>query len=434
MIPASRSATHWIARRFVLITALACLAGYVYVYRSGRAGVPIRSDAFSYYVYLPSWLLHHDSTLQRVADDCCGGEFPAWTAIIRWPGTHHWVNAHPIGEAILIAPFFIAAHLLTRWTNLSPDGFSLYYQHAAGLSGLAAVVIGIWFLQRLLRRHVSDGVTLATLATLLTGTSLYHYATFDSAWSHAFSFALFSALLERLDSWQRDPDARGLAIGVLSGLIALVRHPNVMFPLIFVIAIAIRSWQRRETGFRGGRLAITTLAATAIFLVPQLALYYSATGKWLISSYGDLGFMFSSPHVAGVLVSPQKGLFFWAPVLVLALPGFFLTPQGLRDWRWPLAIFLLADTYIIASWWDWQFGGSFGHRGFVDVYPLLSLGLASLYARVSSAGGLVRGGCVAIAIGLCCVSTFQMLQYWHGVLPMSDVTWAQYRALFLRPW
>jgi hypothetical protein len=27
---------------------------------------------------------------------------------------------------------------------------------------------------------------------------------------------------------------------------------------------------------------------------------------------------------------------------------------------------------------------------------------------------------------------FQMLQYWNGVMPMSDLTWDQYRAVFLR--
>jgi hypothetical protein len=25
-----------------------------------------------------------------------------------------------------------------------------------------------------------------------------------------------------------------------------------------------------------------------------------------------------------------------------------------------------------------------------------------------------------------------MLQYWRGIVPISDVTWEQYRALFLR--
>jgi hypothetical protein len=30
------------------------------------------------------------------------------------------------------------------------------------------------------------------------------------------------------------------------------------------------------------------------------------------------------------------------------------------------------------------------------------------------------------------LSIFQMLQYWNGVLPMADMTWEQYRSLFLR--
>jgi len=67
--------------RFVAAVALACLAGYVYVYASGRVDTPVRSDTFPYYVCLPSWLLFHDPSLQAVADDCCGGAFPFRTAI-----------------------------------------------------------------------------------------------------------------------------------------------------------------------------------------------------------------------------------------------------------------------------------------------------------------------------------------------------------------
>jgi hypothetical protein len=30
------------------------------------------------------------------------------------------------------------------------------------------------------------------------------------------------------------------------------------------------------------------------------------------------------------------------------------------------------------------------------------------------------------------LSVVQMLQYWNGVLPISDTTWEQYRGIFLR--
>ena len=183
------------SRRALALCAALCLAGYAWVYAAGLADAPIRSDGFSYYVYLPSWFLFHDPTLAAVARDCCGGEFPDYSAIIRWPGTRRWVNAHPVGVAVMQAPFFPVAHAMTRWTNLSPDGFTLYYQHAAGLAGLAWVVAGLAVLRRLLRQSFSDRITAATLVVIVLGTNLYHYATFDSGYSHAYSFFLCAALM-----------------------------------------------------------------------------------------------------------------------------------------------------------------------------------------------------------------------------------------------
>ena len=100
------------SRRVLLAATILLVAGYVSVYATGRTSPPIRSDGYSYYVYLPSWFLYGDSTLEAVARDCCGGEFPFFTAIIRWPVTERWVNAHPIGVAILQTPFFLIGHAL----------------------------------------------------------------------------------------------------------------------------------------------------------------------------------------------------------------------------------------------------------------------------------------------------------------------------------
>ncbi len=414
-------------RHLLLVAAAACLAGYTYAYWSGRAGSPIRSDAYSYYVYLPAWAIYHDPSLQAVADDCCGGTFPDFTAIVRWRFTRRWVDAHPIGEALMIAPFFTAAHALTRWTNLSADGFTLYYQHAAGLAGLAYVLVGLWFVRRLLRRHFSDGVADAAVVALLAGTSLYHYATFDSAWSHAFSFALCAAFFERLDAWTDDAVAADAAeLGVIAGLMILVRHTNGLIPAVLGTLLAIRT-----PSFR--RRAPIAIAVAGACLLPQIWIYYRATGHLIVSAYDDKGFTWLAPHLAGVLVSPTKGLFFWAPLLLAAVAGLAWLPAPLRRWRAAIVAILVVDTYLIASWWDWQFGASYGHRGFVDVYPLLAPGLAAAFARVS-VRPIARSLATVTVVLLCALSIFQMLQYWHGVMPMSDTTWTQYKAAFLRPW
>ena len=414
--------------------AALCIAGYVIVYQTTAAGQPIRSDGFSYYVYLPSWFIYGDSTLDSVARDCCGGEFPAFTAIIRWPKTHHWVNAHPIGVAIMQAPMFLLAHALTRWSNLSPDGFSLYYEHGAGLSGLLWIVAGIWILRRLLSRHFSPAITSATLIVILLGTNLYHFATFDSGYSHPYSFFLIAALLDLTERWHQAPGPRLAALlGLVSGLVILTRHTNALF-LLFVPLYGVASSGTVEAlarfRSRARDVAVWALTTTAV-VAPQLAIYRQSTGRLVISSYGDLGFNFGSPRLYGVLFGVQKGLFFWSPVLLLALAGLFMLRGAARAFLLPAILVLLADTYLIASWWDWQFGASYGHRGFTDALPVFALGLAAFFQW--SAGRRLTRVVATVAVLLAtCLSVFQMVQYWYGILPASDTTWEQYRAVFLK--
>ena len=432
MRPATRST--WVLRGALVL----CLAGYVFAYAGGRAGDPIRSDGFSYYVYLPSWFLFHDTTLSAVARDCCGGVYPAFTAIIRWPATHRWVNAHPIGVAIMQAPMFAVAHALTRWTNLSPDGFTMYYQHGAGLAGLLWIVGGLIVLRRVLRRHFSDGVTAATLATILLGTSLYHYATFDSSYSHAYSFFLFAAFLDLTERWHTKPDMpSSVLLGLVAGLIVLTRHTNVLFLLFFPLYGLVgpnAAGARLALFGRSIRLVVVIAVVAAAVVAPQLAIYYQATGRPIVSSYGDLGFNFASPKIVGVLFSVQKGLFFWSPLLLTACAGMIglaRSRHSARAFVLPAALFLVANTYVIASWWDWQFGGSFGHRGFVDALPIFAIGMAAFYEW--SARGRARQAMVATMVALAiALNLFQMLQYWNGVLPFSDTTWDQYRGIFLQ--
>jgi hypothetical protein len=329
--------------------------------------------------------------------------------------------------ALLVAPFFGLAHALTRWSNLTPDGFTPYYQHAAGLAGLCYAMLGLWILRRLLARHYSGGVTDATLVALLFGTSLYHYATFDSMWSHAFSFALCAALLERCDAWtDRSGAGAAVLIGVLSGLIVLVRHANAIIPVALVGALLL------QPSFR--RYVASAVAAGVATVFPQLWIYHQATRHWIVSAYAGMpGFSWGRPMIVASLVGTQKGLFFWAPLLLLAVAGFAWLPRPLRRWRLPIAAVFVLDTYVMASWWDWQLGASYGHRGFVDIYPLLAIGLAAAFAHLAPRAAPRRLITVAVVL-LCALSMFQMLQYWHGVMPMSDVTWRQYRALFLKPW
>lgn len=424
----------WVLRAALVL----CLAGYVFVYATGRANNPIRSDGFSYYVYLPSWFLFRDTTLSAVARDCCGGVYPPYTAIIRWPSTRQWVNAHPIGVAIMQTPLFGVAHALTRWTNLSPDGFTLYYQHAVGLSGLLWTVAGLSVLSMVLRRHFSDGVVAATLIIVLLGTNLYHYATFDSFYSHPYSFFLFAAFLALTERWHAAATVgTSVLLGVVAGMIVLTRHPNALFLIVFPLygVENLASARSRIVALKEQRgLVAIILGITALVVAPQLAIYDAATGRLLVSSYGELGFNFTSPQIVQVLLGVRKGLFFWCPILITSCIGFvwlLKSRHSARAFVVPALLVIGADTYLIASWWDWQFGGSFGHRGFIDTFPLFAIGTAAFFERIA-VNPAPRRIVTVLVVMLVALNLFQMVQYWNHVLPPSDMTWHQYRSIFLR--
>ena len=82
------------------------------------------------------------------------------------------------------------------------------------------------------------------------------------------------------------------------------------------------------------------------------------------------------------------------------------------------------------SWDDWQFGASYGHRAFTDALPVMALSMAAGYDWLARrAWTNVVAAVATMAIGL---SVIQMIQYWLGIIPVSDTTWDAYRSVFLR--
>jgi hypothetical protein len=424
-------------RHFVAAAALAAAVAYGWLYGPLDSLDRIRSDGYSYYIYLPSIVLYHDPSLTALANDWYGGPFPDYTGIRRWPSTGRWLDVHPIGTAILMAPFFLAADALTAWSNLPRDGFSLYYQHGAALGAIAYFLAGLAIVRSMLRRQFSDGVVLATLIGITWGTNLFHYAVFDGTFSHEYAFFAVALWLWLVVRWWERPTLRlSLALGAVAGLNVLVRHTNAMYLLALPLFGIVRwrdagprvaaLWQRRW-------MLVAAAAIGAVVLAPQLLYYKAQTGSWLVNAYAPLGmrFSFGSPHLAGVLVGTQKGLFFWSPVLLLAVGGVFVAPPAARAFALAAIVIFAVQTYLIASWGDWQFGASFGHRGYTDGFALAAIFMAAAFAwaaRRPRVGRLVAAGSAAAVL----LSIAQMIQYWIGVLPTADTTWAQYRDLFLK--
>ncbi len=189
--------TEWLWRHFVALVAILCLLIYAFTYLEDCFGPPIRADGAGYYAYLPSWFIHGDMTFIKLADAQFQGSIPAWTGLTPSAATGGFRNKYNIGVAVMMTPFFFAGHVLTWWMRSPPggfewwkfnhplDGYSLFYQHAAGLAGVFYMVVGLAVLRSLLATRFTKGVVLSTMATLLLGTNLLHYGSGETVFSSA---------------------------------------------------------------------------------------------------------------------------------------------------------------------------------------------------------------------------------------------------------
>ena len=405
------------------------LASLAIAYGLGWTSPVIRSDGLGHYLYLPAAFIDRDLSLQTTVDRSFHGRPPDWAGVNRVPGSDRLLLKFPIGEAVMLAPFFLAADLLTLATRWAPPtDFAAPYQTAVAVGGVTYLALGLWWLGRLLSDQFPAPVVRWTLLVLLFGTNLFHYGTYDNVFSHVYSFAAVAGCLLAVVRWYAAPGWKTtVCLGGLGGLVTIIRPTNTVLLLCAVLygiwdTAGLRDrWRFWLTHWRF--VALGALVYAGVVSV-QLAYWKFVTGHWVVYAYeAQEVFHFDNPQLLNVLFSVRKGLFFWAPVLLLAAGGFFTIARSAPAWRLPAAVVLPANLYIIASWHDWAYGGSFGHRAFVESLPLFAIGYAGLLQKARESGR--HRPLVVCSVVLASVTTLLMIKYWIHVLPYDRTTWPQ---------
>ncbi len=395
---------------------------------------PIRSDGLGYYLYLPAAFIHHDITLATTLNEQFAGQIPEGSGVHKWRRTGKYLIKYPLGEALLLSPFFFLAWLVALVIHAPVDGFSPPFQYATALAGLTYGVLGLAILGRLLSRRFCQKTALLVQLGILLGTPLFHFATYDAIFSHIYSFFLFCGFLdltEKLYTRSASP-LRYLAVGGVAGLILVTRPTNglwLLFALLYgVTSLAsaverVRFWWRRPAGLL--LILLPLLGVVAL----QLGYYRAIVGSFWVYSYRGETFHFNQPEIFNVLFSVRKGLFFWSPLLLTIFPGLLALKKKAPEFFLPAVIFFPLNVYLIASWHCWWYGGSFGHRAFVESLPLFALALAAWWTTQKATG---RRWLTVYIVACSLLSTWLMVQYWTGVIPFDGTTWEQFCGAFWR--
>lgn len=346
------------------------------------------SDEVQYFAFLRSLAFDGDLSFQNeyqhFYDAGAGGAgFRETFLAERFTEAGRRINFGTIGPALLWSPFYAVGHVVAGLTGARQDGYSAPYVSAvaygSAVYGWMAIALSA------LIAHRIAGRGLAAAIAVLLGTPLLFYLYVAPPFSHAcatFAVTLFLWVWLRVrDEWSV---AGVIALGLTGGLMGTMRDQTVFFlipPAIDFLRFTVR-------GSRGLaiRLALLGTVATIVAYSPHLLASRAINGY--VGPHESVGnkMSWSSPHFFEVLVSPFHGWLAWTPLAVLALAGLVALAAGRtrathRDARWLgvcALVMVVLQIYINGAVESWTVAGAFGQRRFVELTPLLVLGLASV--------------------------------------------------------
>jgi len=404
--------------RIVIWFILAAVVLVNFSHHKWQSGTVIEHDVKAYYSYLPAAFIYNDLTLKFLDDN--PRIFDEMWPVTLPNGNKMIVTSY--GMSLLYSPFFILAHgyaLLDN--NFEADGYSLPYSLALTFSAAFYLLLGLFFLRKLLKRYFKERIVAMVLLAVAVGTNLAYYATYEAAMTHCYNFALITVFTWLVIKWYESPSRKkAIAVGTLFGLIALVRPSNI---LVFFILLLwdVKTWNdfTARLWFYIKRFDFVLIMLLFFFLVwiPQFFYWKEITGHWIFYSYStkDASFFWGNPQIFDILFSYKKGWFVYTPIMFIAFLGIFLLRKRMKEAFWPILIFTILNIYVQSSWWSWWFGGAFGLRAFIDSYGIMAIPLA-MVLDVASQKKFLKYVAPSVLVVLIWYNTFQLRQYTKGAI------------------
>lgn len=386
----------------------------------------IQWDNSLYYVYLPAVLIYQDPGIQKQWPI----DFDDYQITLNRKYKDRFVYKMTSGMAWMYLPGFLAGHACALVSsNYEPNGFSLPYQMAISLWIVVLSIIGCWFLYHFLNRFVTRNAAMLTIFVLAIGTNLLYYIGWESAAAHASGFALISICLELAYRFSNQASPRKLLLfGFLLGLVVLVRPVNI-FIALFIFGLFLK--QSLGNDLKAKHVVWMAVGGAIPWLL-QVGMWFYTTNQFYYYGYGEERFFWGDPQIVNGLFSWRKGWIVYTPIMVFAIIGFYPFFKSNR----PLSgsIFLLFAFYIYLnfSWWCWWYGGSYGQRSMIDLYPLLAIPLAFFFQWLFKTRVWIKAPALIIVVLLSLYNVFTSWQAAKALIHYESMTKEAYKAVFLK--
>ncbi|MGP0130766.1 MAG: hypothetical protein ACTMUB_05960 [cyanobacterium endosymbiont of Rhopalodia musculus] len=355
-------------------------------------------------------------------------------------------SKYTLGLGLMLSPFFVLGHFATLIANalgakIDPNGLTWSYELFYCLGSITLGIVGLIFCYKAARLFFSQTASVLAVAGIWFASPLSFYLTLEVSMSHAVSQFLISIFLYVCIStvWVKQRRQQ-ILLGLVLGLAAFVRPQNILFAIVPIIMIV---WNIINGVIKANKIGInnpwtkiiklpdiTSLAViglvACLMQLPQIFIYQWQYSNFLKIPYLEEGsaegyessFNWIQPQISNVLFSGHRGLFFWHPVLFLSIIGLILAYR-----KSPMLVtsFLLVfglQVYLVASWWCWWQGSSFGGRMFTNCSLIFVWGLAAFWDNLSCKRSRLLG--VGVTLFLMGWNTLLILQYESGMIPSED--------------
>ncbi len=352
----------------------------------------ISGDGWDSYALARSMLFDRDVDLANEIAKCCNQSKHS-----PHPVTKRIAVAQPMGTPILWLPFLAgtqaAAWVRSLWHPAQAlDGYGDFHFIGTAWASVAYGLLGLLFVFLFLRRHFSVFASTLAVVAICFATPLFFYVVFHPSYSHSTSMFAVSLFVWEWDRRRGDWSVKRWAVlGLLTGLVALVRAQDVgiaLLPIAEAIAYLFRRRDAASGRRRMGRVLraglVAAVTATVVFL-PQLLTWRYQFGGLLAMPQGSSFMQWGRPTIDNaftILFGSRNGLLPWHPVYGLA--GLGLLWGLVRAPRFAVFILigLLWQLYVNVVVTDLWGGWSFGHRRLLGQAPLFAWGIAFLFDRL----------------------------------------------------
>lgn len=397
-----------------------------YLVNNKHGGLYIAHDSEGYYLYLPAIFIY--GTFKNIP-------YRTPEYFPKDPTTGKIHDKYTCGTAILVSPFFGAAHFW-RWAKgiKQQDPYAEEYSIAMLFAACVYASIGIYFLYNFLIQFFQKKIASFTIISLTLGTNVLHYITREPLLSHIYSFclvAIFLYLTSKFYTYKIPNTKLYFLLGIVLGFITLMRPTNIIF-LLFFVGWNVRTWKDLKENLRrlfDKKIVFTALGGLLVWL-PQMAYWYYLSGKFIFYSYGNESFIYwKNPKIWKVWFDVLNGLFPYSPLIAFCIIGILLGLYRKKENMLSLATIFLGSSYLFGSWWCWWFGGAHGQRSFVDMMPLLSLPFAYFLQHIFMLkNSFIKYGIFSIILILIFINIRMVILHnygWYG----DDWNWNAYFSL-----